>query len=168
VPIFTFKTWIRWNPRKKTDPGFDANLAPGALIWRTNDHTDPRVKEAQFGPNGEAPLATTYMNFLSLFEGINCPVIVAFSKTSYKAGKQLLSLAKFAGGDMFSRVYSLRSVEVNNDQGTFFVLSAMQSERKNERFAYCEQIYNEYAPRKHDIVTDVTDEGDTHGDEAPF
>jgi len=122
VPIFTFKSWFRFNPRNRSDEGFDPNYEAGAMIWRSIDPDDPKVQEeAAFGPNGEKPLAMTCLNFFSLFPGVQMPIVVSFSKTSYKAGKQLLSLARFCGGDMWGRAYQLDASMVTNDQGTFYV-----------------------------------------------
>ena len=123
IPIFMFKNYIRFNPRSKDDPNFDSEFDPGAVIWKSTDPLDPKVKaEAKFGPNGEKPVATTFINFFSYFPGVPMPIIVSFSKTSYKAGKNLLSLAKFCGGDMFSRKYKLVSQMETNDIATYAVL----------------------------------------------
>ena len=91
IPIFTFKNYIRFNPRSKDDPNFDSEFDPGAVIWKSTDPLDPKVKaEAKFGPNGEKPVATTFINFFSYFPGVPMPIIVSFSKTSYKAGQRKL------------------------------------------------------------------------------
>ena len=124
VPIFCFKSYFRFNPRNPQDETFTDEFAPGAMIWRSNDANDPRVQaETQFGPNGEPPLAMTCLNFFSLFAGSSMPVIASFNKTSYKTGKQLLSLARFCGGDMWSRAYQLGTSLQKNDKGTYFVFT---------------------------------------------
>ena len=96
IPIFCFKTYVRFNPRSRSEAGFDPTIEPGAMIWRSTDPDDPKVQEQTgFGPNGELPLATSFLNFFSYFPGIPMPLILSFAKTSYKTGKQLLSLARF-------------------------------------------------------------------------
>jgi len=122
VPIFVYLEWFRFNARDKGAPGYDSNFDLGALIWRTRDHNDPRTKEAEFGPNGEKPIANRVLQFFSVFENQDMPVVIGFSSTSYKAGKKLLSLCKFTGGDMFSKKYSLTSKHVKNDKGSYYVL----------------------------------------------
>lgn len=122
TPIFYWKEWLRFNPRDKDKPGYNSEFEPGALMWRTRDAADERVKEAEFGPNGEPPLALSTLNFFSVFEGTGMPVILSFTKTSYKAGKNLLSLAKLRGGDMFSRKYKLTVKEESNAKGDYYVL----------------------------------------------
>jgi len=124
VPIFCFKSYLRFNPRSQSEEGFDAAYDPGALIWRSTDPDDPRVQaETKFGEEGEKPLAMTCLNFFSLFPGVAMPIIVSFSKTSYRAGKQLLSLARFCGGDMWSRAYQLGSALQTNEKGSYYTLT---------------------------------------------
>ena len=162
IPIFSFKNYIRFNPRSKDDPNFDADFEPGAIIWRSSDPSDPLVLEqTKFGPNGEKPVATTFLNFFSFFPGVTMPVIVSFSKTSYRTGKQLLSLGKFCGGDMFSRKYRLTS-QMETNIGTYAVLRvAAIGEAAPEEFAVCERLWNDFAAKAKDIQVheeDATEE----------
>ena len=124
IPIFCFKSYFRFNPRNTQDANFNADFDPGAMIWRSTDPDDPRVQEqTQFGPNGENPVAITCLNFFSLFDGQPMPIVASFSKTSYKAGKQLLSLARFCGGDMWSRAYQLGTTLQKNEKGTYYTFT---------------------------------------------
>jgi len=159
VPIFYYKEALRFNPRKKDAPGFLAEYAPGKLIWRTRDMNDPRVLEqCSFGPNGEVPVAVTTLNFFSLFDGQAMPVILSFSKTSYKAGKNLLSLAKLRGGAMFSRRYKLSTDEVTNDQGTYFVMKVQPAgDCDPEMFKTTESYFQQFG-MKRDVLKDHIEE----------
>lgn len=151
VPVFMFKSWIRWNPRKKGDPGFDVNHAPGAIIWRSNDAHDQRVIEgSRFGADGELPLVTSYLNFLSYFAPFPHPVILSFSKTNYSIGKKLLSLAKFSGDDMFARVYTLGTEMKSNESGDFYVYTVTPA--GNNDSSVPGAMYNLYAPYRENIV----------------
>ena len=124
VPIFCFKSYFRFNSRDEQSENFNPDYAPGAMIWRSTDPDDPRViEEAAFGENGEPPRALTCLNFFSLFPGVAMPIICSFSKTSYRPGKQLLSLARFCGGDMWSRAYQLGSALQKNDKGTYYTFT---------------------------------------------
>ncbi len=124
IPVFYFPTWVRFNPRDPKALGYDPAFGPGDVIWRSNDRNDPRVQEeGKFGPNGETPLATMFMNFFSYLPGVAMPVIVSFSKTSMKAGKRLLSLARFSGGDIFAQKYKLGVKKEQNDKGTYYVFT---------------------------------------------
>lgn len=149
IACFKFSNWIRFNPRKKDDPNFDPGFEPGAIIWRSIDPEDERViEEAKFGPEGELPLATKFLNFFSYFPGVDMPIIVSFSKTSYSAGKKLLSLARFAPGDIFKRQYKLTAKQKENDIGKFYILDvAPAGEASEEDYKVAEGWYNEFKTR---------------------
>lgn len=124
IPVFKSTNWVRFNPRKKDAPGYDPAYGPGDIIWRSNDPLDPKVQaEGSFGANGEAPLATKFINFFCYFSGVNMPLILSFSKTSLKAGRRLLSLAQFSCKDMFATKYKLSAKQEVGDAGTYFVLA---------------------------------------------
>lgn len=130
IPIFKFTNWIRFNPRNTKDQNYDPAYGPGDIMWRSKDPLDPRViTESKFGEDGSNPLATKFLNFFSMFPGVDMPVIVSFSKTSFKAGKRLLSLAQFATKDgkpidMFEKKYKLSvKQEVNDAKQVYFVLA---------------------------------------------
>ena len=170
IPIFTFKNYIRFNPRSKDDPNFDSDYEPGAVIWKCVDPLDPRVKEqTKFGPNGEKPVAVTFINFFSYFPGVAMPVIVSFSKTSYKAGKNLLSLAKFCGGDMFCRKYKLVSQMETNDVATYAVLKVKPVGAVSpEEFQLCERLWNEFSAKVEAIQVHEEDVPEEAGEKRPY
>lgn len=145
IPIFFFKQWIRFNPRKDSDPGFVKEFGPGEMIYRTNDARDERLKLDGVWRGSEPPYATAFLNFFSVFEGQSVPTIISFCNTSYKAGKTLLSLISFSNEDMFRRKYSLTTKKTQNDQGTFFVLETkVAGKPTDEEFAQCESLYNSF------------------------
>ena len=135
IPIFKFTNWIRFNPRNTQDKNYDPAYGLGDIIWRSKDPLDPKViEEAKFGDDGSNPLATKFLNFFSYFPGVDMPVIVSFSKTSFKAGKRLLSLAQFASKDgnpidMFGRKYKLSVKQETNDaKQAYFVFTVDPAE----------------------------------------
>lgn len=168
IPIFAFKNYIRFNPRSKDDPNFDLSFEPGAIIWRSSDPSDPLVQEqTKFGSNGEKPVAVTFLNFFSYFPGVAMPVIVSFSKTSYRTGKQLLSLGKFCGGDMFSRKYRLSSQMETNDIGTYAVLKVVPcGETAPDDFGVCERLWEEFSDKAKNIQMHVEEESSE--EERPY
>ncbi len=148
VPVFVFKEYIRFNPRNQDKPGFDPNYAPGALIWKTVDPSDPRVEETKFGPNGEQPVAQAVLNFFSYFPGTAMPIIVSFAKTSYKAGKQLYSLTKFTGGDMFSRKYALTTKREENEAGVYWIYQVSPAGMTTpEDFKIAEGLWEQFSSK---------------------
>lgn len=148
IPIFVYKEFIRFNPRNEDADGFDPAFAPGALIWKTVNPTDPLVEQTKFGPNGEKPLAQSVLNFFSYFPGCEMPIIVSFAKTSYKAGKQLYSLTKFTSGDMFSRRYTLSAKKESNDAGTYWVYQVAPAGLAEEKdFKAAEMLWETFATK---------------------
>lgn len=101
-------TWVRFNARDRKSPAFVPEFEAGAMIWRSDDPNDPRVKEqAAWGPNNEPPLAIEFMNFLCYFEGFTLPAVLSFSRSSYAAGKEFFTMSFGFGGAMYSRKYEL-------------------------------------------------------------
>lgn len=171
IPIFKFTNWIRWNPRDANKPGFHPDFPPGEMLWRSDDPFDPRVQdEGKFGPNGEPPLATKFLNFFSIFPGVPMPIIVSFSKTSFKAGKQLMSLAQFSQGDMFSKKYKLSSKLEKNDQYSFWVLTVEQAGKaSDEEYAQAEGLWKEFHSKKIKVHDEEQEEIiKTEEEDAPF
>ena len=159
VPLFYYKEYLRFNARKPDQPGWDAAFAPGKLMWRTRDANDPRVEQCKFGPDGETPIAITTLNFFSLFEGSPMPLILSFGKTSYGAGKSLLSLARFRGGDMFSRQYKLSVLPMKNDKGDFFTLKVDPAgDCDADTFKMAESYFAQFGMNREALKTHVEDE----------
>ena len=139
-------SWVRFNARDSKDPNFVPDIKPGGLVWRSDDPKDPRVIEGiKFGPNGEAPPATAFLNFLCYFEGFTIPCLLSFGRTSYKAGQNFLTMAFGFGGDMYSRKYKLATKQVTNDKGTFYVLETTPAGKcSDDERAIGETLYNAF------------------------
>jgi hypothetical protein len=159
IPIFKFTNYVKFNSRKTSDPNYNEDFEPGSMIWNITDPHDPRAQEAEFGENGEKPTAIKFMNFMVLFEGEDTPCIISFSKTSYKAGKKLLSLLAFSKGDIFSKKFKLVSKKIKGDEGYYYVYDVVPNGKaSDEEFVMAEYIYGEFAHRKDDIKIDVDDD----------
>jgi len=148
-PIFKFTNWIRFNPRNKNDYGFDNDFEANSVIWRSTDPNDPKVvEESTFGPHGEKPLATRFLNYFSYFDGVDMPVVISFSNSSFKSGKKLTTLLQFIGGDIWNRKYCLISKKTSNDKGTFFVLDVLRDENSTpEEIIKCTEWFNRFKPK---------------------
>jgi hypothetical protein len=169
IPVFLFVNWIRFNPRDSKKDGFDPAFEPGAMMWKSTDPNDPRVKEqGVFGPNGEPPIATKFLNFFSYFPGSSTPVILSFSKTSFRAGRELLTLTQLGGGDMFSKKYSLTSKQDTNGQFTYFVFQEKGAGRSNdEERAEAEAFWQQFH-EKDIVVHEEGKEESTDAEAVPF
>lgn len=170
IPIFKFTQWIRFNSRNPKDENYNPSFGPGDIIWRSVDPYDPRVtKEGIFGPNGERPLATKFLNFLSYFSGVEMPVVVSFANTSLKAGRQLLSLAKFSLDHIYARQYLLNCKQESNDMGTYFVFTVRllgRTEKKDYEIA--EAWWNDYHDRTIQVHEEQTEGSDSGAENRPF
>jgi hypothetical protein len=145
IPILKYTEFLKFNPRDSKDESYDPAYEPGALIWRTNDPSDPRTVECKFGEDGSKPTALKVMNFLCYFPGVLMPIVLGFSKTSYKAGKKLISLAKFTGGDLFGKVYALKVKQAEKNGIKYFVLDVgMVSKANKDDFSVAEAWYGQF------------------------
>lgn len=164
IPIFFFKQWIRFNPRDTKSDQFDASFGPGDIIYRTDDSSDERLKTDGVWNGDTPPKATAFLNFLSYFPGQEMPIVVSFCNTSYKSGKKLLSLTKFAGGDMFSKKYELSCKKTQNDKGTYHVLDVkLSGVPEDQDFKKCEAFFNSF--RSKDIQVHQENE---ESEKVPF
>lgn len=149
IPVFYFKQWIRWNANAIGQRGWVDGFGPRDIVYITQDPNDARLKTDNVWDGDLPPLATTYLNFLSVFEGQQVPVVISFGTTNYKAGKTLLSLATFKGGDLFSNKYRLTTKKVNGEKGTYFVLNIGFSEKADgKEYEVAESIYNSFASKE--------------------
>ena len=153
IPIIRAVEWIRFNPQDAKDPNFNPQVEPGAVIWRSSDPNDPRVvEEGKFGEDGTPPLATKFLSFLSFFPGVLMPVIVSFSKTSFKAGKQLNSLLTFATGPMWSQKFSLTSRLTKSGGYSYYVFVVNQAGKPtDEELAICSGVYSQFKHKKIEV-----------------
>lgn len=154
IPLFLQKNFVKYRPREDGG-GFD---------FRTNDPLDPRVQAGiRFGPNGEKPEVTAYLNFVSVVgNDFNFPIIIGFCKTSYKTGKRLYSLARLSGEDLFARKYRLSSRKMSNDSGIFWIFEIEPIGKvSQEEYRQAEQLYNALSPERNKIQAHVegADEG---------
>jgi len=90
IPLFFFKSYIRFNARTQKDHGYDSNYGPGAIIWRANSIAQkPTVEQLkQLAWDGDTkPLAQTIYNFVSWFPDYSEePIFLSMQGTSYKFG----------------------------------------------------------------------------------
>ena len=165
IPIFKFTRYVKFNPREKNSPFFDANVGLGDVCWESTDPYDPRVVDGiKFGPNGEAPEVTKILNFFCQFQGVPMPIVISFSKTSMKAGKQLMTIAQFSGGDLFSKKYKLGVQKQENEKGSYWVLTISPAGiPTNEEYAECARLWENFHMKPIEVHKD-----EVKKDEVPF
>jgi hypothetical protein len=145
IPVMRFVNWIRFNPRKKDDPNFDPAFDAGKVIWKSTDPFDPKVvEEGVFGPNGEPPKATKFINYLCIFPGERLPIILSFAKTSCKAGIKLLNLAMRAGGNLYDNKYRLTTHLEGENDVTYFVADVEAAGKADENLVEIAKAYRKF------------------------
>lgn len=159
IPIIYFKQWIRWNANKIGDRGWVDGFGPRDIVYITQDPKDPRVAADGVWDGDLPPLAMPYINFLSIFEGQSVPVVVSFGGTNYRAGKTLLSLATFKGGNLFSNKYKLKTIEAKNDKGSWYTLSVSFSENATqEETATAERLWESFRHKEVKVHSEESEE----------
>jgi hypothetical protein len=155
VPILFFKNWIRWNANKIGERGWVDGFGPRDIVYMTQDPKDARLVKDAAWDGDIPPVTTTYFNFLSIFEGQQMPVIVTFGGTNGRAGKELLSLATFKGGDLFSNKYRLTTKKVDGDKGTYFVFKVGYAEPANgAEYQIGENLYTSFVTKEVKVHTE--------------
>ena len=158
IPVIVGRKWIRFNAQEpkmqdgSPNPLFNPEFEPGAKIWESKDPRDERViKEGSWGKNSDPPLATKILEFLCVIPAEPMPLVVSFSKTSFKAGKQLASMCQYSTKpDMFSTKYKLIvKTEKNDRQQEYFSLAvAKVGDVTPEEFQQAETIYKSFVGKE--------------------
>lgn len=153
IPIMRSVNWVKFNARNDKDPAYDPTYELGQLIWRSNDPSDPLViQEGKFGPKGEPPVATKFINYLAWVPGCEMPIVLSFSKTSFKAGKALTTLTEMVHGkdDLFQWKYRVRAKkEQNKAKQQYFVLEATEAGKASEEeYKRAEDVYESFKGRE--------------------
>jgi hypothetical protein len=162
LPCIFFKQWICFNPRDSKHPNFNPLFGPGDVVYQSLDPNDERVKvDREFGPDGERPKATEFISFVSYFPGVQMPVVVSFANTSYKAGKQLLTMTKFGPKEgMWKRKFKLGSkTEKNTNIGaTYHVLTVEPAgNASDEDAAFAKGVWESLSPKRSDLNVHTED-----------
>ena len=147
IPIAMHRKFIKWIPRSEG----------GGVEYQTNDPKDPRViTDTKWGPAGEKPTCTKYLNFLILLEGQTLPIVLSFAMTSFQAGRKLYTMAKMSGGDIWNKKYKLHSMSKTNAMGTFFVFDVTEAgDSGEEDQKIAENLYNSFATRDLNFEVDA-------------
>ena len=83
-------------------------------------------------------------------------------KTAVKAAKELLSMARFSGEDMFGRVYTLKTKIVKGKKGTYAVPSLEFKRRcTDEEYAIGRKYFDSLYHRRSDIEVELGEEKTT-------
>lgn len=159
-PIAMHRKFIKWIPRSEG----------GGIEYQTTDPKDSRViEDTKWGPHGEKPTCTKYLNFLVKLEGETMPIILSFAMTSFQAGRKLYTMCKMAGGDIWARKYRLLALSKTNQMGTFFVFDVTDGgNTKDEDKDICESLYNSFSTRDLNFEVEHTENKAAAGKDEDF
>lgn len=146
IPIKSEKSYVRWNAMKKDDPAYDSAYEPGELIFSTKDRHDQRVMEGiNFGPNGEAPKVKKVLSFLCYFEGQKLPLLLSFTKTSYKGARRLNTLLEEAGGNTYDNKFKLVVTLESKNGNDYYTINVVPAGKATpDEFAFCDACFKRF------------------------
>ncbi len=163
IPLFMFKTRARFEKGKGLVMLSRDNITVTMGLDEFAEYIGKPVEEVP-GVNWEGDNPPTFnlvYNFPVLLVGrLNeFPISISLMKTSAKAAKNLLSMARFSGEDMFARVYSMKTKIESNENGTYAVpVIEFVRRATDEEYAKVSQGFNEWYRRKKDISVDLEEE----------
>lgn len=159
IPLIFQKKRIKWNPREE---GGGINCSSlGAVSPTIGANHSPFCAQCKFSKweNNDPPKCDMFYTFPALVLGesdrMNKLVAISFTRSSFGAGKKLINMARFAGGDIFSRPYELTTKKESNDKGTFFVLDVKVAGALEEtEYQEAEQFYEMLSSMNYEVHQD--------------
>ena len=158
VPVFYTKQYLVW--RKKENGG-------GFLgAFNSQVEAEGRVKQEQ-NKQGLEIVDTPQHLCLLIKDGKTEEIMLSLPRTKAKVSRQWNSMAKLAGGDLFSRVYKVTTAEETNTKGTFynFVIAPIGFAPEHA-YRAAEALYEKVSSGQRRVVMDVSDEGHEDGDDS--
>jgi hypothetical protein len=122
---------VQWNTKATV-------AASGLIEWGTEDPSDPR----------SAPAATQFLNVVAYLVDHPdlSPVVLSFSRSSWKVGKKFMSQLKLARAPSFGCIYKLSSEKVEGQSGSYLEprLKAQGLVKDESLFRTTENIYSTF------------------------
>jgi hypothetical protein len=127
--------YVEFNPREAGGGIRDFNVPAN----------DPRTA---FGPNGEKPVATKFMEAVALLVPSLEPIALSFKGSGLKTARQLNGLIKMRALPSFATVYSLTPTVMKNPLGAFsvFVVKQVRNVTADE-YAYASDVFESIRDR---------------------
>lgn len=162
IPLFMFKTRAQFDIERGLVMMSRDNKTITMAIEEFALYLGQPVEEVPGAEwNGDQPPTFNIVyNFPVLVVGrLNqFPISLSLMRTAVKTAKELLSMARFSGEDMFARVYSLKSEIVKGDKGTYAVPVISFNRRcEDEEYATAKRFFDMLYRRKKDIDVELED-----------
>lgn len=156
VPVWFAKQWLVWRDRKHKDGGqggfFGAYPSP--------EEAAVRVKIEGGENKGIISIDTPQQLclLLNMESGKIEEIMISMPRSKAKISRQWNSLVRSAGGDRFSRVYEVGTVEQKGPKGDFWNLSiAMRGFPSKAVYTAAEDLYIKIAAGERKVTMDVKD-----------
>ena len=149
IPCYFRKEWLIWK-EKAAGGGFQGSFnseleAKQDLRADGRDAETVTVKGATI-PVYEVVDTAQHFGLLVLEGGRTEEIVISMSKSKMKTSRQLNTLCKMVGGDRFSSIYNLKSVEVNGEKGDCFSMAVTRTGYVDEdQFHKGEALYEAVA-----------------------
>ena len=130
IPVYKFGSNILWKPRSEGG-GIECHAKDGKSA--TNSFGEVTLcsvcRKCEFDNSKTGkdalPSCTKYINFFGFFEGERMPVVLSFSKTNFKEGKKLYSLAKVSMQNMWHNGYKLDAKLMAKNGNEWYIIDVM-------------------------------------------
>lgn len=163
IPLFMFKTRAQFDIERGLVMMSRDNEVVTMAIDEFAEFLGKPVEEVP-GANwnkDEPPSFSTVYNFpVLLVNRLNqFPISLSLMRTATKVAKELLSMARFSGEDMFARVYTLKSEIVKGDKGTYAVpVIDFKRRCEDDEYAIAKKFFDMLYRRKKDIAVELEEE----------
>lgn len=158
IPVFHFREFIEWGDREKGEGMLSRSKDPkGDLARRCMQQWQNRSRDTSGMPN-----VVEYHVFFVLFQGMKEPVMLPLSKTKFKKGKLLLSLAMRRGSrvPLYGGKYSISAFLDQSRKGDKFYNFEFASAgwATKDEYELCEKMYNLIREQYQSLMVSYGDE----------
>ncbi len=159
VPVFYNKQWLVWRDQKQGGGFLGAFNSPG--------EADARIRQEENKAGLEAIDTPQHLCLVVRPGGKLEEIMISLPKTKAKVSRNWNSMIKLAGGDSFSRVYKVASVEESKNNNDFWNFDIKPIGFPSEPlYRAAEALYKKVASGERRIVVDNDDDDGHHQDDA--
>lgn len=163
IPLFMFKTRARFDLER----GLVMMSRDNVTVTLARDEFEKFIgKPIEEVPGAEwdgkkPPTFSIVYNFPLILADrpFHFPISLSLMKTGVKSAKELISMARFSGEDMFARVYTIKSEIVKNEKGTYAVpIIDFKRRCTDEEYMVAKKFFDMLYRRKKDISVELEEE----------
>lgn len=149
IPCYFRKEYVVWKNRE-AGGGFCGAFPTEAEALEVAEQlgTEPFGKKKE--PMHEVLDTAQHFGFIVHDDGSTEDVVLSLSKSGMKLSRQMLTMAKMAGGDYFASAYKLTSYETENSTGDMFWAT------KAQRLGWVNEEMYQHGEKIYDAVNDGT------------